>query len=210
MEKLFMIGYLRSKSWMVLSIYKLWIRLLNFCARRIYSKRIGKVGINFNCYYDLDIVGGKYISIGNNFTSTQSVRLHAWEDNDDMDTIRIEIGNDVTITDHCYISGINKISIGNGVLFGSNCFVSDNFHGNAKKDDLDSVVEKRVITSKGAVVIGDNVWIGRNACIMPNVTIGKGVIIGANSVVTHDIPPYSVVAGVPARIISKSIISEPQ
>ena len=90
------------------------------------------------------------------------------------------------------------------------CVGSDNFHGNAKRDDLDSGVDKRVITSKGAVVIGDNVWIGRNACIMPNVTIGKGVIIGANSVVTHDIPPYSIVAGVPARIISKSIISESQ
>ncbi len=187
---------------MILSIYKLWIRLLNFSARRIYSKRISKVGMNFNCYYDLDIVGGKYISIGNNFTSTRSVRIHAWKNNDNIDTIRIEIGNDVTITDHCYISGINKISIGNGVLFGSNCFVSDNFHGNAKRDDLDSVVEKRVLTSKGAVVIGDNVWIGRNVCIMPNVTVGKGVIIGANSVVTHDIPPYSVAAGVPARIIS--------
>lgn len=194
---------------MILTIYKLWIRLLNFSARKWYSKKIGKVGINLNCYYDLDIIGEKYISIGNNFTSTQSVRIHAWKSSD-IDTILIDIGNDVTITDHCYISGINKIRIGNGVLFGPNCFVTDNFHGTAERDDLDRAVEKRVIESKGAVIIGDNVWIGRNTCIMPNVTIGKGAIIGANSVVTHDIPPYNIAAGVPARIISKKIVSEDQ
>lgn len=188
---------------MVLNIYKLLVRLLNFSSRKLYSKKISKVGINFNCYYDLDIVGEKYISIGNNFTSTKSVRIHAWKNSDDKDRIRIEIGNNVTITDHCYISGINKIRIGNGVLVGSNCFITDNFHGNAERDDLDIAVEKRKIDSKGAVIIGDNVWIGRNTCIMPNIKIGQGAIVGANSIVTHDIPPYSVAAGVPARIISK-------
>lgn len=189
---------------MILAIYKLWIRFLNYSARKTYGRKIGKVGINFNCYHDLDIIGEKNISIGNNFTSTKSVRIHAWKNNANH-TILIDIGNDVTITDHCYISGINKISIGDGVLFGPNCFVTDNFHGTAERDDLDRAVVKREISSKGAVIIEDNVWIGRNTCIMPNVTIGRGVIIGANSVVTHDIPPYHVVAGVPARIISKKV-----
>ena len=101
------------------------------------------------------------------------------------------------------MSGINKITIGNGVLVGSNCFITDNFHGYSDRKDVDIIVADREITSKGPVVIGDNVWIGRNSCIMPNVTIGKGAIIGANSVVTHDVPPYSVVAGAPARIIKK-------
>ena len=161
------------------------------------------VGINFNCLYDIDIVGGQYIAIGDNFISSQSVRLHVWKKGDSTKVPIIEIGNNVTITDHCYVSGINKITIGNGVLVGSNCFITDNFHGRSDRNDIDIIVANREITSKGPVLIEDNVWIGRNSCIMPNVTIGKGAIIGANSVVTHDVPPYSVVAGAPARIIKK-------
>ncbi|WP_443197883.1 DapH/DapD/GlmU-related protein [Pseudobutyrivibrio sp. OR37] len=62
---------------------------------------------------------------------------------------------------------------------------------------------KRKIRSKGPVIIEKNAWIGRNVCIMPNVVIGEGSIVGANSVVTHDVPPYSIVGGVPARIIKE-------
>lgn len=57
------------------------------------------------------------------------------------------------------------------------------------------------IYSKGAIVIGDNVWIGEKAAILAGVTIGEGAIIGANAVVTKNIPPYSIAAGIPARII---------
>lgn len=51
--------------------------------------------------------------------------------------------------------------------------------------------------------IGNNVWLGNNVCVMPEVTIGDGAIIGANSVVTHDIPAYCMAAGVPARVIKQ-------
>ena len=60
---------------------------------------------------------------------------------------------------------------------------------------------KRPIVSKGPVRIGDNVWIGDKATILPNVSIGNGAIIAANAVVTKDVPPYSVAAGNPAKII---------
>lgn len=53
------------------------------------------------------------------------------------------------------------------------------------------------------IVIGDNVWIGDKASILSGVTIGEGSVIACNAVVTHDIPPNSVVAGVPARVIKK-------
>ena len=59
------------------------------------------------------------------------------------------------------------------------------------------------IYRKCPVVIEDNVWIGEKASIMPGVHIGKGAIIAANSVVTHDVPAYAVVAGVPAKIVKQ-------
>lgn len=187
---------------MLINFYKICKRLLNYSARKYYSKQIGGVGKNFNCFYDIDIVGGKYITIEDNFIATQSVRLHAWKIND-LQIPAIKIGSDVTMTDHCYISCVNQVIIGNGVLFGSNCFITDNFHGNSSKIERDIIVINRTIESKGPVIIGDNVWIGRNSCIMPNVTVGKGAIIGANSVVTHDVPSYSIAVGAPARILKK-------
>ena len=60
---------------------------------------------------------------------------------------------------------------------------------------------ERPLSSKGRVAIGKNVWLGANVCVLPGVNIGDGVTIAAGSVVTHDIPSYSMAAGVPARII---------
>jgi acetyltransferase-like isoleucine patch superfamily enzyme len=63
---------------------------------------------------------------------------------------------------------------------------------------------KRSLFSKGPVIIGDNVWIGDKATILPGVSIGNGAVIAANAVVTKDVPAYSVAAGNPARIIKQN------
>lgn len=57
--------------------------------------------------------------------------------------------------------------------------------------------------SKGPVIIGQNVWVGDKATILPGVTIGDGAVIGANSVVTKDVPPYSIVGGNPAKVLKQ-------
>lgn len=62
---------------------------------------------------------------------------------------------------------------------------------------------QRPVYSKGPVIIGNNVWIGDKATILPNVSIGNGAIIAANSVVTKDVPEYCIVAGNPAKIIKQ-------
>lgn len=70
-------------------------------------------------------------------------------------------------------------------------------------DDDGHEVEPGAVQYKGQTVVGSNVWLGRNAAVMPGVTIGDGSVIGANSVVTRDIPPDSFAAGAPARVIRK-------
>ncbi len=116
-------------------------------------------------------------------------------------TPEITIGNNCDFGDYTHITCINKILIGNNLLTGRFVLISDNSHGKAALEDMKESPNERILHSKGPIIIGDNVWIGDKASILSNVKIGDGAIIGANSVVTKDVPPYSVVAGIPAKII---------
>lgn len=174
---------------------------------KMIQKRMKSVGVDNRVGLDFSISGEKYISIGSRFRGGKHIIIDAIDKYNDESTgytPEIIIGNDVTFTNDCYVSCINKIHIGDGTLLGANTFICDNFHGNGTIEEREIIPSRRPLFSKGPVVIGKNVWIGRNVCIMPNVTIGDNVIIGANSVVTHDVAKNSVVAGIPARVI-KSI-----
>ena len=83
----------------------------------------------------------------------------------------------------------------------SRVYISDHSHGALDYSDINTPPSERKVHSKGPVVIEDGVWIGEGACILPNVHIGRHAIIGANAVVTCDIPAYTIVGGVPARPI---------
>lgn len=82
-----------------------------------------------------------------------------------------------------------------------NVTITDNSHGYITKNETHTPPLKRPLYSKGPVIIGKNVWVGDKATILPNVNIGDGAIIGANAVVTKDVPPYSVAVGNPAKIV---------
>lgn len=115
----------------------------------------------------------------------------------------ILLGDNVSIGDESQITSINRIVIGSGVLTGKKVLITDNAHGQFNETDLSKKPLEREMFSKGPVIIKDNVWIGEKATILAGVTIGTGCIIGANSVVTKDIPDYCIVAGAPARIIKR-------
>lgn len=102
----------------------------------------------------------------------------------------------------CHITAINEVSIGDDVLCGANVLISDNSHGDFLQE-YEVAPIRRKLCSKGPVHIGSKVWIGDNAIILGGVNVGDGSIIGANSVVTKDVPPYSIVAGAPARVIKR-------
>ena len=126
----------------------------------------------------------------------------------DLNGIRqtLQIGDHCEMGDMTHIVAHEKVQIGNNVLIASKCFISDTNHGNYKGDSPDgpeSAPNQRSLTT-GAVVIGNNVWIGENAVILAGSSICDGCIIGANSVVTGK--TYSepcILAGAPARIIKK-------
>lgn len=150
--------------------------------------------------------GESYISIGENCQIRHQVRLTAWDRFKDQHfTPQITLGNNCSIGANSHITAINCISIGNNVRMGNHILITDNAHGASNRELLDMAPNYRPLYSKGPVIIEDNVWIGEKASILPGVHIGQGCIIGANSVVTKDIPAYSIVGGNPAKIIKVQI-----
>jgi acetyltransferase-like isoleucine patch superfamily enzyme len=75
--------------------------------------------------------------------------------------------------------------------------------------DTHRPMREQSLTSKGDIVIEDDVWLGLHVCVMDGVTIGRGAVVGAGAVVTQEIPPYAVVGGVPARVIRFRETEEP-
>ena len=106
------------------------------------------------------------------------------------------------IGDECHRPGMKGMTIGNGLLTGKGVLISDNSHCNpSDHGQLSLPPNSRPLHSKGTITIGNNVWIGEKAAILGGVAIGDGAVIGANAVVTHDVPPYSIAAGCPAKIL---------
>ena len=169
------------------------------------KKKFQSVGKNAKIGLKFSIVGAKDITIGENFNGGDNISLWAWEKYNGKCRLQkpcLIIEDNVTITNNCVITCANKILVGAGTLLGRGTFVTDNSHGkNEELAELKILPGKRELYSKGSVNIGKNVWTGTNVCIMPGVTIGDGAIIGANSVVTHDIPAAAVAVGAPARVV---------
>ena len=115
----------------------------------------------------------------------------------------ISIGNNCNIGANNHISACNRIEIGDGLLTGRFVYIGDNSHGGLSWEESEIPPSKRHLQSKGEIVIGRNVWIGDKVSILGGVTIGDNVIIGAGSIVTHDIPCNCMAAGVPAKIVKK-------
>lgn len=114
----------------------------------------------------------------------------------------IRIGEETRIHGSC-IHAYCSISIGKRCLIAANCQIIDCNGHELSFDDVD----QRIHTSSGGkpVVIEDAVWIGANSIVLPGVTIGRGSVVAAGSVVAQDVPPMVVVAGNPARIIKQAV-----
>ena len=154
---------------------------------KIRYKNFKHIGCNFFTQRGFQYVGEKYISIGDYFNAGEGLMLQAWDqyrDFQDKFSPNLIIGNNVSMMSRCHLSCAQKIEIGDGTLFGDNVFVTDNFHGTGAEEERYIPPIERPLYVKGEVIIGKNVWIGRNVCIMPNVHIGDCATVGANSVVT--------------------------
>jgi lipopolysaccharide O-acetyltransferase len=154
--------------------------------------------------FPFDISGRKYIRWGTGFTIGRSCRIESCL----VETKRIvlEFGKNVQLNDYVHITAMQQVKIGDNVLMTSKIYISDCVHGiysgDQEHSSLDVPPMQRTYICK-PVHIEDNVWIGEFVSILPGVTIGKGSIIGANSVVTKNIPPYVIAVGIPAKPVKQ-------
>lgn len=166
------------------------------------ERRFRSTGQGCFIEYPAIVHGAQYISLGDNFQSFARLRLEAFDHHQSYAyRPEITIGDNVSLNYDCHIGCVNRITIGDNVLMGSRVFITDHFHGEINGDVLATPPSLRRVTSRGPVIIEDNVWLGEGVAIMPNVRIGRDSIVGANAVVTKDVPARCVVGGVPAKVI---------
>lgn len=153
--------------------------------------------------FPLDLRGKKYINVSEGFTTGVGCRLEGYPRGENK---VLYIGKNVQINDYVHISAMQCVIIGDNVLIASKVFISDLNHGSYGTDGIhdspDIPPKERELYAK-PVIIEDNVWLGEFVSVLSGVTIGKGTIVGANSVVSRTLPPYVIAVGAPAKPIKR-------
>lgn len=145
----------------------------------------------------LRIHGRQYISVGRRTTINRMSWLVALKIDEHEPSLTF--GTGCAIGDFNHIAAVRNVNIGDHVLTANGVYISDNLHD---YKDIHTPVMHQPVIFKSAVSIGQGTWIGEHACII-GARIGKNCVIGANAVVTSDIPDYSVAVGAPARVIRR-------
>lgn len=184
--------------------FNYFIRIIDRIRKNLFIKNfekfdkssfIGKNGYGDTC----KIVGEDRISIGKNTNIGYDSEFFVYESHFSKKlNSHLTIGDNVRIQCRIRVTCAGNVSIGNNVLIAPDVFITDHNHGMNPTIDGGYSPQELMIRD---VVIGNGCWIGQRCSVLPGVTIGEHSIIGANSVVTKSIPPYSIAVGSPAKII---------
>ncbi len=190
----------------VVTIVKLFVRhwptdLGGYGVRYIYYRRRMRFFTGrFNIGDDCTLTGLSQISIGRGTNLSSGVKLHAHESDG------ITIGCECSFNHNVIVDSAEggRIKIGDGVLVGPNVVIRAANHAFS---DTHRPIRSQGHVS-GLITIEDDVWLGSNVVVLPNVRIGSGSVVGAGSIVTRNLPRMCVAAGVPARVVRFRIESE--
>lgn len=160
-------------------------------------KKCGKKSV---IYKPLIVLNKKYLSLGDRVTIREGARielLSEWYEH--KFSPQIMIGSDTSFEQNCHIISAGTIKIGENCVFSARVFITNVDHDYSRINT--NILKQNLIVKD--VTIGNNCFFGMDSKVFSGVTIGDNVIVGANALVTKDIPPYSVVVGSPAKIIKK-------
>jgi galactoside O-acetyltransferase len=169
---------------------------LGYVLRRWYlKKRLGNLGVGVRIGLGLFTIGARNIEIGDRFSCWRNCTLATCDDG------FIEIGDRVGLNENVYINacGGGRIVLGNDVLVAPNVVMRSSEHVTTDVDR--PIIQQGDLVGK--IIIEDDVWIASNATITGNVRIGQGAVVAAGSVVRKNVEPYTLVGGVPAKLIRK-------
>lgn len=170
-------------------------RIGKFLRRLYWGRRFLKAS-NFTICEGCVITAPGRIDVGEKTIISRNCCLFAHNDGS------IKLGDEVAINIGAILgaSEMGEIVLGNNVLVGFNVVMRTSNHSCIKRD----TPIKKQGHKTGKITIEDDVWIGSNAVILPNVTIGKGAIIGAGAIVNKSIPSYALAGGVPAKVLKEN------
>jgi len=167
-----------------------------------YSRVFGSIGKNCDIETLISFSGGENIIIGDNVR----IASHTWLSaiNFCNQECKLIIENGAIIGHFNHIFATKLIKIEHDVLIADKVYISDNMHN---YENVLVPICKQPIKQLSPVIIGSGSWIGENVCIIGS-SIGKHCVIGANAVITKDIPDYCVAVGAPAKVIKRYDFTE--
>ena len=179
----------------IAKIFRFLRKIKNHLYSIIYLSTLINKGKNCSIGRYVKLFNPEYINFKNNVKIGDFVWLNV---KPNKNNFSLEIGENVYIGSYVQINAWASVTIENDCLISDRVYISDADH---ITKNIDEPIKNQGDMFISKVIIGEGSWIGINACILPGVKIGKGVIIAANSLVNKDIPDFAVVGGVPAKII---------
>jgi lipopolysaccharide O-acetyltransferase len=116
------------------------------------------------------------------------------------DAVALELGDGTNLAGNCTINAVASVRLGAHVLLARGVYIADHSHA---FDDVELPVILQGIDRVAPIVLEDGCWLGQNVVVCPGVRIGRNAVVGANSVVTSDIPDRCVAVGAPARVVRR-------
>ena len=163
--------------------------------RRIYltarlAADVSDMDFSVQCDGRVHVSGTANIKLGKRCRLGMEVELRT------VEAGHIQIGEDTRLNRGCTLTSYAQIRIDDFTIIGEFVSIRDANHGLKRGEPM-----RYQPHTCEPILVGRDVWIGRGSCILPGVTIGEGAVIGANSVVTRDVPDFAIAAGVPAKVI---------
>jgi len=143
--------------------------------------------------------GASGIDIGQSTLFQRGAWLYCCGIEGEVPPASLKVGEGCVFGYNNHITSVRDVEIGDHVLTANNVYISDNVHA---YEDISRPIIQQPVKFKAAVSIGSGSWIGENVCII-GASVGKNCVIGANAVVSRDIPDYSVAVGIPAMVIKQ-------
>lgn len=172
--------------------------------RRAISARFAAFGRGSRIELPVHVWNPEFIWIGSRVVIHPYCRLEAvteWKAGGAGGfTPRLEIGDEVLIQYGVHIGCNHRVTIGARTGIGSRAFISDHDH---LFEDPDTPPRHQAVTHGAETIIEEDCYLGEGVVVLPGVRIGRHSVVGANSVVNRDLPPYSIAVGVPARIVKQ-------